>query len=57
MTIVTLAHSLGMQAVAEGLETDAHVRELRALGCDLGQGNFFSPPVDGRAFEKLLTSG
>ncbi|HEY7136045.1 MAG TPA: EAL domain-containing protein [Acidimicrobiia bacterium] len=42
--VVTLAHALGLRAVAEGVETEVQVRELRALGCDLAQGYLFSTP-------------
>jgi diguanylate cyclase (GGDEF)-like protein/PAS domain S-box-containing protein len=45
--VVGLAHSLGMEAVAEGVETPAQLERLRALGCDNGQGHWFSRPVPG----------
>jgi diguanylate cyclase (GGDEF)-like protein len=44
-TVVELAHTLGMQAVAEGVETEVQLRRLRDLGCDVGQGFLFSRPV------------
>jgi EAL domain-containing protein (putative c-di-GMP-specific phosphodiesterase class I) len=40
--ILTLARALGMQVVAEGIETAAHVGELRGLGCELGQGYHYA---------------
>jgi len=43
--IVTLAHSLGMDMVAEEIETAAELKTLRTLGCEFGQGYLFSPPV------------
>ncbi len=47
--IVELAATLGLLTVAEGVE-DRHVRDrLAALGCDLGQGYFFSRPLEGDA--------
>lgn len=44
-TIVQLAKSLGMEAVAEGIETHAQLAGLRAMGCRYGQGFLFSKPV------------
>jgi EAL domain-containing protein (putative c-di-GMP-specific phosphodiesterase class I) len=41
---VELAHSLGLQVVAEGVETPEQLELLRALGCDRGQGHYFAPP-------------
>ena len=40
--ILTLAHKLGLRAVAEGVETDAQLQFLSALGCDECQGYLFS---------------
>jgi EAL domain-containing protein (putative c-di-GMP-specific phosphodiesterase class I) len=45
-TIVILAHGLGMDVVAEGIETPAQYRALQDLGCDHGQGFLFSRPID-----------
>ena len=53
-TIIDLAHNLGKQVVAEGIETAEHLAELRSLGCDFGQGYFFSKPVDAGAATELL---
>lgn len=39
-TIVTLAHNLGLEAVAEGVEEAEQVQSLRELGCDQAQGYF-----------------
>jgi diguanylate cyclase (GGDEF)-like protein/PAS domain S-box-containing protein len=44
-TIVTLAHNLGLTALAEGIETELQRSTLRGLGCEYGQGYLFSPPV------------
>ncbi|MDC0833043.1 diguanylate phosphodiesterase [Leptolyngbya valderiana BDU 20041] len=44
--IVTLAHSLNMTVIAEGVETAVHVAQLRTLGCEFGQGYYFSKPLD-----------
>jgi len=47
--IVDLAHSLGLCAVAEGVETLEQFASLRSLGCELAQGHLFGParPADG----------
>jgi EAL domain-containing protein (putative c-di-GMP-specific phosphodiesterase class I) len=43
--IINLAHTLGMVAVAEGVENAGQVRRLLELGCDLGQGYHFGRPL------------
>jgi EAL domain-containing protein (putative c-di-GMP-specific phosphodiesterase class I) len=53
-TITTMAHNLGMQVIAEGIETPAHLQCLREMGCEFGQGFYFSRPVDEEKAEKLL---
>jgi EAL domain-containing protein (putative c-di-GMP-specific phosphodiesterase class I) len=52
--ILGIAHDLGMRVVAEGVETLDQVRELRALGCNLGQGYYFSRPISGQVALGLL---
>jgi diguanylate cyclase (GGDEF)-like protein/PAS domain S-box-containing protein len=52
--IVGLAHALGMDVVAEGVETAEQAAELRALGCEFAQGFFFSRAVDNRAAGRLI---
>ncbi len=46
---VDLARHLGMEVVAEGVESDASLAELRALGCHLAQGFAISPPLGAEA--------
>ena len=53
-TIITLAHHLGMDVIAEGLETAEQMARLRTLECEYGQGYLFSKPVDGTEAEALL---
>jgi diguanylate cyclase (GGDEF)-like protein len=53
-TMVALAKQLKLTSVAEGVETDAQLAYLLQIGCDAGQGYFFSPPVDGAALTALL---
>ena len=50
---ITMAHGLGIEIVAEGVETEAQVRALHELGCDLAQGFLFGealPPADAQRF-------
>ena len=54
-TITTLARNLGMECIAEGIETEEQHQQLKALGCEYGQGYLFSRPVDDVAAEHLLT--
>ncbi|HEV2915366.1 MAG TPA: EAL domain-containing protein [Pyrinomonadaceae bacterium] len=54
--IVTMAHSLGMKVVAEGIETESQFAELKSLSCEYGQGHLFSKPVEALRAEKLLTN-
>ncbi|NEQ97723.1 MAG: EAL domain-containing protein, partial [Cyanothece sp. SIO2G6] len=48
-SVMALSNLLELKAIAEGVETEEHIRWLQLLGCELGQGYFFSrplPPVD-----------
>ncbi len=54
MAIITLAHSLNLTAIAEGVETEDQFNLLRLLRCDEVQGYLFSKPVPAEAFETLL---
>lgn len=53
-TIITLAHGLEMDVVAEGIETQGQLASLRQLGANYGQGYLFSKPVPADALEPLL---
>lgn len=55
-TIVTLGHSLGLEVVAEGVETEEQRRFLAEQGCDFAQGYLFSPPLPAEAFVEWLQS-
>jgi diguanylate cyclase (GGDEF)-like protein/PAS domain S-box-containing protein len=50
-TIISLAHSLNLKVVAEGVETDEQSRLLRLLGCDEMQGFLFSNPIPSELFK------
>lgn len=43
--VIGIANTLGLQVVAEGIETQKQLDMLRDLGCDLGQGYFLAPPL------------
>ncbi|HVF56048.1 MAG TPA: EAL domain-containing protein [Pyrinomonadaceae bacterium] len=53
-TIMNLAQHLGMDVVAEGVETEQQSMQLRALACEFGQGYYFSKPMDRDAAESLF---
>jgi diguanylate cyclase (GGDEF)-like protein len=52
--IISLAHSLRLKVVAEGVETPEQLKFLRSLGCDQYQGFHFSPPLPANQFAELL---
>ncbi|HYO63874.1 MAG TPA: EAL domain-containing protein [Pyrinomonadaceae bacterium] len=53
-TIILLAQNLGMDVVVEGVETNDQLALLRKLGCENGQGYFFSRPVSTEGAEKII---
>ena len=56
-SIITLAKSLNLETVSEGVETDNQVDFLKELGCDIIQGFFYYKPMPSGDFEKLLKNG
>jgi diguanylate cyclase (GGDEF)-like protein/PAS domain S-box-containing protein len=52
--IAAMAGTLGLAVAAEGVESEAQLKRLLALGCEEWQGHYFSEPLDAAAFEKLL---
>ena len=56
-SIIDLGRSLGMEVVAEGVETPAHVRALRARGVVYGQGYYYSRAVSADGVRALLAGG
>jgi diguanylate cyclase (GGDEF)-like protein/PAS domain S-box-containing protein len=55
-TILQMADSLELRTVAEGIETTGQLRELRRLGCDLGQGYLLSRPLEAAALSQRFGS-
>jgi diguanylate cyclase (GGDEF)-like protein/PAS domain S-box-containing protein len=56
-SILMLGKNLEIETVAEGIENEEQLWQLRSLGCPFGQGYLFSPPVAAVAAEKLLREG
>ena len=54
--IAAIAHNMGMDVVAEGVETAEQLEWLRAVGCEYAQGFYFSRPVDRRAATGIIAS-
>ncbi len=55
--IITMSHSLHLEVVAEGVETEGQLALLLARNCDLIQGYYFSKPIPAQAMVQLLQSG
>ncbi len=53
-TIVDLAKKLGLNVVAEGVETEQQLEKVKSLGIDMVQGYYFSRPVEGRAIIDVI---
>jgi len=52
--IITMAHTMGIKVVAEGVESKSQLDILKSLGCDEAQGFLFSPPVPHHEASKLI---
>jgi diguanylate cyclase (GGDEF)-like protein/PAS domain S-box-containing protein len=55
-TVLTLARSLGVLAIAEGIEEEGQLQLLREMGCDLGQGFLFARPLSAEVMAEQLAS-
>src|SRR5215203_925997 len=52
--MVELTHALGLEAIAEGVETAEQLAQLRNMECDLAQGNYFSEPLPSEALSAFI---
>jgi EAL domain-containing protein (putative c-di-GMP-specific phosphodiesterase class I) len=52
--IAALAQKMNLKAIAEGIESARQVERLLALGCEYGQGYYFSQPLDAKAAEQFM---
>jgi EAL domain-containing protein (putative c-di-GMP-specific phosphodiesterase class I) len=55
-TIVALAHSLGLDVTAEGIETAEQLEQLKGFSCEMGQGYYFSKPLAVYAVDALIAA-
>ena len=54
--IISLATNLDIKVVAEGVETEEHLKKLRELGCEFGQGFYFCEPINKEGAYTLIES-
>ena len=52
--VISLAHALGLEVVAEGVETEQQLEVLRSLDCDFAQGFLFSRPLPAAELRSLF---
>ncbi len=55
-SVITLAHSLDMRVIGEGIESESELAQLQALDCDMGQGFYLSGSVGPDQVRNLLTA-
>jgi diguanylate cyclase (GGDEF)-like protein len=53
---IDLGHNMGLRVTAEGVETEAALKQLRAMGCDMAQGYLFSRPVGAAELEAWIAA-
>jgi EAL domain-containing protein (putative c-di-GMP-specific phosphodiesterase class I) len=54
--VIGLAQGLGMKAIAEGVESAKQLARLREMGCEMGQGYYFTRPLSSEAASALLAT-
>ena len=54
--MIGIANSMGMSAIAEGVETQEQLAQLRSLNCDFAQGYLFSKPIEQQLVLKFLAA-
>jgi diguanylate cyclase (GGDEF)-like protein/PAS domain S-box-containing protein len=52
--ITTLAHKMSLRVIAEGIETSRQLERLLELGCEFGQGYYFSQPLEAKAVQQFV---
>jgi len=55
-SVATLAHDLGLQVTAEGIETDEQHNIIKTLGCDFAQGYLYARPMEAHAIQRLVAN-
>jgi EAL domain-containing protein (putative c-di-GMP-specific phosphodiesterase class I) len=55
-SIIALAHELGKEVVAEGIETERDAAYLRSIGCEFGQGYYYGEPMSAKDVASLLAA-
>jgi len=57
VSVIALAHNLGLRVIAEGVESEEQLEFLSRHGCNEIQGFYFSRPVEASAFRQMLQDG
>jgi EAL domain-containing protein (putative c-di-GMP-specific phosphodiesterase class I) len=55
--MTSMARSLGLSVIIEGVETEEQLTKLKEMGCEMGQGYYFAEPLPSEGTERLLNEG